>query len=65
MIKGIVDTNILIELYRKLPAAHAWTAGQTDLSVTIVSWLEFMEGARGKAGQAAAFKFWLHLICCF
>ena len=51
MIKGVVDTNILIELYRKLPAAHAWIATQSDLAVPIISWLEFMEGARGKAGQ--------------
>lgn len=52
MIRGIIDTNILIELYRNLPAAKTWITGQTDLAVPIVSWLEFMEGARGKAGQA-------------
>jgi predicted nucleic acid-binding protein len=52
MIAGIVDTNILIELYRNLPAAKTWIAAQTDLAISSVSWLEFMEGARGKAGQA-------------
>jgi predicted nucleic acid-binding protein len=52
MIAGIVDTNILIELYRNLPAANIWAAGQTDLAITSITWLEFMEGARGKAGQA-------------
>ena len=51
MTVGIVDTNILIELYRNLPAAKVWIAGQNDLAITSVTWLEFMEGARGKAGQ--------------
>ena len=52
MIAGIVDTNILIELYRNLATAKAWAAAQTDLAITSITWLEFMEGARGKAGQA-------------
>ena len=52
MIAGIADTNILIELYRRLPPAHRWVAGQTDLAIASITWLEFMEGARGKAGQA-------------
>jgi predicted nucleic acid-binding protein len=51
MIAGIADTNILIELYRSHPAAKSWTAAQTDLAITSITWLEFMEGARGKAGQ--------------
>jgi predicted nucleic acid-binding protein len=52
MTSGIVDTNILIELYRNLPAANIWVATQTDLTITSITWLEFMEGARGKVGQA-------------
>lgn len=52
MIAGIADTNILIELYRNLPAAKTWVAAQTDLAITSITWLEFMEGVRGKAGQA-------------
>lgn len=52
MIAGIVDTNILIELYRNLPAATAWAAARVDLAITSITWLEFIEGARGKAGQA-------------
>ncbi len=51
MTVGIVDTNILIELYRNLPAARVWIAAQNDLAISSVTWLEFMEGARGKAGQ--------------
>jgi predicted nucleic acid-binding protein len=52
MIAGIIDTNILIELYRNLAAAKAWAVAQTDLAILTITWLEFMEGARGKAGQA-------------
>lgn len=52
MIAGIVDTNILIELYRSHPLTKTWLAGQADLAITALTWLEFMEGARGKAGQA-------------
>jgi predicted nucleic acid-binding protein len=52
MITGFADTNVLIELYRNLPAANLWVAGQTDLAISAITWLEFMEGARGKIGQA-------------
>jgi predicted nucleic acid-binding protein len=51
MLVGIVDTNILIELYRKNAATIAWFSGQGDLGVTTISWLEFMVGAAGKQGQ--------------
>jgi predicted nucleic acid-binding protein len=51
MTAGIVDTNILIELYRNLPRANTWATAQTNLSITSITWLEFMEGARGKSGQ--------------
>ncbi len=53
MSTGVADTNILIELYRKLPAATTRIETETDLAITSVTWLEFMEGARGKAGQVA------------
>jgi predicted nucleic acid-binding protein len=56
MIAGFADTNILIELYRNLPGAAVWAAAQTDLAISSVSWLEFMEGARGKQGQAQCLR---------
>jgi predicted nucleic acid-binding protein len=61
MIAGIVDTNILIELYRKLPAAQTWLATQTDVTITPITWFEFMEGARGTAGQLTC----LHILSSF
>lgn len=56
MTAAFIDTNILIELYRSNSAAKAWYAAQRDLAVASVTWLEFMEGARGKAGQAACLR---------
>lgn len=56
MTAAFIDTNILIELYRSNSAAKAWYAAQSDLAVASVTWLEFMEGARGKAGQGACLR---------
>jgi predicted nucleic acid-binding protein len=51
MISGLADTNILIELYRNVAGARVWFATQSDLAISTVTWLEFIEGARGKNGQ--------------
>ncbi len=51
MTAGILDTTGLIHLYRRNVAAQAWLASQQDLAITPISWLEFMRGAPGKAGQ--------------
>lgn len=51
---GVIDTTIVIHLFRKLPAAIQWVAqGIPPLYVTPISWLEVMVGAPGKAGQAS------------
>lgn len=52
MTSGIADTNILIDLHRNNPAAKAWFAQYQDIAITVITWLEVMEGSRGKAGQA-------------
>jgi predicted nucleic acid-binding protein len=51
MTSGFADTNVLIELYRNVAGAKAWFAAQSDVAISTVSWLEFIEGARGKKGQ--------------
>jgi predicted nucleic acid-binding protein len=53
---ALLDTNILIELYRKNASTQAWLVSQeiastSRLGISSITWLEFMEGARGKAGQ--------------
>lgn len=52
---GIIDTNILIEFYRRRHDAVAWLQSQpnlADFGITSVNWLEFMEGASSKTIQA-------------
>lgn len=51
MITGFVDTNILIEVYHNNLVARGWFQTQPDLAISSVAWLEFIEGASGKAGQ--------------
>ena|SRR5258708_971638 len=51
MTVGFVDTSVLIHLYRRHPAAQSWFVTQTQvLSVTSITWLEFVDGAPSKAG---------------
>jgi len=50
---GLIDTSILIHLFRKHPAAEAWFTGQTvQFSVSSITWLEFIDGVPNKAGLA-------------
>src|SRR5258708_38828508 len=51
MIAGIVDTSVLVHLFRNNPLAIEWIGSQPDLAITPISWLEFMYGAPGKSGQ--------------
>ena len=52
MIQGIIDTSVIIHIFRRTPAAGAWFRSYTDiLAITPITWLEVMYGAPGKAGQ--------------
>lgn len=55
-LSGIIDTTVLIHLFRGVKDAAVWVATQNDLGVTSISRLEFLYGARGKTGLAAALK---------
>jgi len=53
MTAGIIDTTVIIHIFRKNSAARVWVdALETRLSVTTVTWLEVMYGVPSKAGQA-------------
>lgn len=56
MTAGVVDTTVLIHLFRGNSAAQRWISGQQQLAITSVSWLEFMHGAPGKAGQKQSLR---------
>jgi predicted nucleic acid-binding protein len=50
---GVVDSTVIIHVFRKNPGARAWMDAQpVRLLVTPITWLEVMHGAPGKAGQA-------------
>jgi predicted nucleic acid-binding protein len=49
---ALVDTSVLIHLYRKHSAALSWFNSQDEpLSVSSISWLEFIDGAPSTTGQ--------------
>lgn len=52
MIDAILDTTVLIHLFRKYHPAVQWLNTQRKYAVTVISWLELMEGASSKANQA-------------
>jgi predicted nucleic acid-binding protein len=54
MTVGVVDTTVVIHLFRRNPSALLWFAAQqAQLSLTPITWLEVMYGAPGKTGQLA------------
>lgn len=53
MTVAILDTTVLIHLFRKVKAAVDWLEGQTGLlSITPITWMEVMVGAPNKRAQA-------------
>ena len=50
---GVVDSTVIIHVFRKNLPARAWMKAQPErLLVTPITWLEVMHGAPGKVGQA-------------
>ncbi|MCL4248842.1 MAG: PIN domain-containing protein [Anaerolineae bacterium] len=53
MTVGIVDTTVILHLFRNYGDARAWVDSQpARLSIVSISWMEVMEGANSKATQA-------------
>jgi predicted nucleic acid-binding protein len=53
MTAGVVDSTVIIHVFRKNPAARDWLNAQpVRLLVTPITWMEVIDGAPGKAGQA-------------
>jgi predicted nucleic acid-binding protein len=52
MIDAILDSTVILHLYRKYPPAINWFNNQQRFGVTSIVWLEVMEGASNKANQA-------------
>ena len=53
MTVGVVDSTVIVHLFRKNPSALTWYASLSQpLAITPITWMEIMYGAAGKAGQA-------------
>jgi hypothetical protein len=62
MTAGVVDSTVIIHLFRKNLAARAWINMQPSrLLVTPITWLEVMHGAPGKSGQMVCKAILSHL----
>jgi predicted nucleic acid-binding protein len=55
-LSGMIDTTVLVHLYRGSTSAAAWLRTQSELGVSSVTQLEFIYGARGKNGLLTATK---------
>lgn len=52
---GIVDTTVIVHLYRRDPLALNWYSGLSQpLSLTPITWMEIIYGAGSKAKQVAS-----------
>ena len=52
MIDALLDTTVVLHLFRKYPPAINWFNNPQRYGVTSITWLEVMEGASNKANQA-------------
>jgi predicted nucleic acid-binding protein len=59
-VNGLLDTAVLVDLLRAYPPALDWFAGQEQLGITPVVWLELIEGARNAAAQKRAVRLLRH-----
>jgi predicted nucleic acid-binding protein len=55
-VNGILDTTVLIHIFRGNANAKAWLAIQNILGVTSITQLELLYGARGKTGIVDVLK---------
>jgi predicted nucleic acid-binding protein len=52
MIDALLDTTVVLHLYRKYQPALLWFNNQQRYGITAITWLEVMEGASNKTNQA-------------
>lgn len=52
MIDAVVDTTVVLHLFRKYQPAIRWFNNQRHYGVTSITWMEVMEGASNKANQS-------------
>lgn len=52
MIDAVLDTTVILHLFRKYSPAISWLNNPQRYGVTPTTWMEVMEGASNKANQA-------------
>lgn len=52
MIDAVLDTTVVLHLFRKYQPALNWFSNQQRYGVTSITWLEIMEGVNNKINQA-------------
>jgi predicted nucleic acid-binding protein len=52
MINAVLDTTVILHLYRKYQPAIVWFNNQQRYGLTSITWLEVMAGTSNKANQA-------------
>ncbi len=57
---GLLDTVVLVDLLRAYPPALDWLAGQEQLGITPMVWLEVIEGAADANAQKRAVRLLRH-----
>lgn len=57
---GLIDTAVLVDILRSHPPAIEWLRRQDALAITLVSWLEIIEGATDDLAQQRAVRFLRH-----
>lgn len=53
---GFVDSTIIIHLLRGNSQAQEWLTQQNVLGITPIVWLEVLDGAKGRLGQAVTIE---------
>ncbi len=55
---ALIDTNIIIDIYRGFAPAEIWVSANSTrlLGVTIIAWMEAVEGIPGKSAQEKMLK---------
>jgi len=51
MIAAVLDTTVILHLFRQYPPALAWFDNQQTYGVTSMTWLEVIAGASNKVNQ--------------
>jgi predicted nucleic acid-binding protein len=52
MLKGLLDSSVLVDIIRGYPPALTWIQHQNQLGVTRFVWLELLQGATDKQAEA-------------